>query len=283
MSSVLIPREFSFIFSSAEENGADNVSEDGSKFSVILSSALQVPSSAVYCYLSVTQASIWNTSPNISAAFGNNKFEFTTTNAGNPGTHNITIPDGLYSVSALNGFLSTTLVNLLLPNNLISLTGDSATGKSILTYLEAGDSTDFTITDSVREVLGFDSRISPLAPQAAGFSDFGDNIAEFNRVNSYIIASNVISNGIPLNGGGRGIIASVPINVNPGSQISYQPQSPIAINASELIGNSKLNIDFELLDQELRPTPTASEDWSFVVSIKYGILLTDQKVKLMSF
>jgi hypothetical protein len=280
--SVLIPREISYLFSSAVENGAENVSADGSKFSIVLSTPIQIPKASMYCYLSVTQANIWNTSPNIAVAFANNKFEFTTTNVGNPGTHNITIPDGLYSVSALNGFLSTTFVNLLLPNNLISLSGDSATGKTILTFLEAGDSVDFTVVNSVREVLGFDSRISPLAPQAAGFSDFSDNIGVFNRVNSYLITSNMISNGIPLNGGGAGILASVPIDENPGSQISYSPDNPISIDASELIGNSKLNLNFSLKDQELRNTPTAGEDWSFVVSIKYGVLMTTDRVKLMS-
>ena len=281
--STLIPREHSFIFSSDSDNGADNVSLDGSSFSVVLSTSLQIPKAAMYCYLSVTQANIWNTSPNISSDFANNQFEFTTTDVGNPGTHTLTISDGLYSVAALNGFLSTSFTNLSLPANLITLTGDSATGKSVLTFLTAGDSVDFTINDSVREVLGFSSRISPVAPQIAGYSDYSDNVASFNRVNSYIITSNIVSNGIPLNGGGGGIIASVPIDVAPGSQIAYSPDNPISIDASELIGHSKLNLNFQLRDQLRRLTPTSNETWSVVVSIKYGILLTTDRVKMMSF
>jgi hypothetical protein len=280
--SVLIPNQKSFFFSSNPGNGAENVSADGTTFQVTLNSPMHIPKAAMYATIEIEQANIWNVSPNISADFANNLFEFTTTDAGNPGTHTITIADGLYSLGGLGGFLATSFTNLGLPGNLILLSGDDATGKTILTFLTAGDTADFTIGNSVGPILGFDSRLSPAAPQAAGFSDFADNSATFNRVNSYGIRSNLVSEGIPINNTAAGLLVSVPIDVSPGSQIVYLPNNPTRVDCRELIGHSKLNFQFSLVDQLLRPTPTQKEFYSFILTFRWGTLLTDKKMPMMA-
>ena len=78
--SVLIPKSASFFFSSDSANQAQNVSADGSQFTVVLNSPLALPKGAMAATLSVSQANIWNTSYNISAAFGNNVFRFRSAN-----------------------------------------------------------------------------------------------------------------------------------------------------------------------------------------------------------
>lgn len=279
---VLIPKESSLKFSSDPASGAQNVSTDGSTFSVTLNTPIQIPRSAMYATIEVAQAEIWNTSPNIAAAFDNNIFTFTTSDVGNPGTHTFTIPDGLYSRVGLDGYLSSSFANLGVASNLIVLSEDEATQRTILTFLLAGDSVDFTVANSVREVLGFDSRIAPTAPKAAGWNEISDDPASFNRVNSYLVLSNLVSNGIPVNNVAPGVIAAVPIDKEPGRQINYGPQSPTRVDASELIGGSKLNIRFSLVDQLLRPTPTAGEVWSILVTFRWGVLLTSGGVPLMS-
>lgn len=280
--SVLIHKQQSILFSSAEENGAQNKSEDGSRFTVTLQNPIQLPQATVNATIEVEKATIWNVAPNISAAFGNNLFNFTTTNAGNPGTHTITIIDGLYSRANLSSFLSTAFANLSLPSNLIVLSEDSSTQKTILTFLEAGDQVNFTIANSCREVLGFDSRLSPLVPEAAGFSDYSDNTANFNRVNSYLVQCDIVSNGIPINNGGAAVIAQVQIpSGSTGKLINYEPFNPTKVNAQDLIGYGKTNILFKLLDQELRPTPTLGEDWTVLITIRYDVLLTDKEVPLL--
>jgi hypothetical protein len=185
--SVLIKKHMSYYFSSNPSSGAENVSANGSQFSVSLNSPIQIPSSAVVCEVGVSQASIWNTSFNIASEFGNNIFEFTTGNAGNPGTHTITIIDGLYSLEGLNSFLSIEFSNLGLPSGLITISGDDATQRTVLTFSDAGDQVDFTVANSCRNILGFNARLSPATPQAAGYSDYSDNAAAFNRNNDYII------------------------------------------------------------------------------------------------
>lgn len=277
---VLLEKSYSYIFNSDPASGAQQISADGSSFTVTLNLPISIPSSAVDAIGGVLQANIWNTSPNISALFSNNTFTFTTTQAP-AGTYTITIPDGLYSVEGLNTFLSSQFVNLGFSPTLISIGGDNSTQRSILTFEFSGDSVNFTTTTSVRTVLGFNSQI--LTAPSNNFSYYSDNIASFNRNNSYIIASNFVSQGIPVNNQSAGILTTVPIDIAPGSQINYQPQNVIWFDICELIGKSKLNIQFRLLNQDLEPTPTGGEFWSFTMLIKYNILLSNSILPLKPY
>jgi len=273
--SVLIPKSTSFFFSSDPLVGAQNVSVDGSEFTVVLDAPIALPQGAMSATLSVSQASVWNTSYNISAAFGNN--EITIVEGEVPFT--LIIPDGLYSLSGLNAYLATQFVNMLLPANLIVISGDDATQRTILTFLNTGDKVDFTQPNSVRGILGFDPDL--VVSTGPGFNVFSDEPANFNRVNSYLIRSNLVSQGIPVNNIGQGIISQIPISVPPGSQINYQPRNPIPVDASELVGMGKNAFTFSLVDQNLRPTPTAGETWDFVLVLNYFILLTSDKVPML--
>lgn len=278
--SVIIDKQLSYFFDSSPTSGAEQVSVNGNEFSVSLNSPIKIPKTAVCCEIGIAQASIWNTSSNIAADFNNNTFTFTTTDVGAPGTHTIVLPDGLYSLDGLNASLNTQFTNLGLSSGLISLTGDQATQNTVLTFQKAGDSVDFTVANSIREVLGFDSRISPLTPQSAGYSDYSDSSAQFNRNNSYILRSNIVSHGIPVNNQGNGIIASIPITSAPGSQIHYQPQHIIWADASDLIGSAKSNLRFTLLNQSLLPVHTSGDAFSFVLIIKYQVLLTQHSIPM---
>lgn len=274
---VLLEKHASYIFNSDPSSGSQNLSVDGSQFSVTLNLPLLIPKTAIEAVAAVLQANIWNTSPNIAAAFGNNIFKFTTTQAP-AGTYTIVIPDGLYSLDGLNTFLSTEFVNRTLPADLFVIGGDFATQSSIVSIQFAGDSVDFTVPNTVGSILGFNSEV--LTAPSNEFSFFSENPATFNRNNSYIIASNLVSQGIPVNNQSAGIITTVPINIAPGSQITYQPQNPVWFDVGELIGNSKLNINFRLLNQNLQVTPTGGEFWSFVVLFKYQILLSNSTLPL---
>lgn len=270
MCAALLERTISYIFNSDPASGSQNLSADGSTFQVSLNDPIRIPAGAVNCTAGVIQASPWNSSPNIAASFSNNLFRFTTTVAP-AGTYTITIPDGLYSVPGLNAYLSGQFVNLGLPANLISISGNDATQKSVVTILTTGDSIDFTIANSVRTVLGFNSIV--ITAPSANYSFFSNNTASFNRVNNFIIASNIVSVGIPINSQSQGVIASIPISAVPGSQISFSPQNVVWFSASELIGQPKVNLQFSLLDQDLRPV-IAVDYYSFVLCLKYSVLLS---------
>lgn len=275
--SVLIPQSQSYFFSSDPANNAKNVSSDGSSFSVQLDQPLSLPKGVVGATIEVSQASIWNNSFNISEEIGNNKMRILAQN--DPIL--LTIPDGQYSLDGLNDFISRDLQGRGLDPNMIILNGDEATQKIVITFAFANTIIDFTIPNSVRDVLGFDARLAPTTAQPDGHNEVGDTTAHFNRVNSYLIQSNLVSNGIPVNSSASGIIASIPITVPSGSLINYTPQHPIQMDASELVGQSKNYFTFSLLDQLQRPVDTNSEYYSMVVVLRYYLLMTTTSVPMI--
>ena len=100
----------------------------------------------------------------------------------------ITIPDGIYSLDDLNSTLGREFANLGFASNIILLSPDGPTSRSILTYTIAGLDVDFTQANTVRTVLGFNSRESPaIPPSVAGESDYSDNPAAFNQINSFYV------------------------------------------------------------------------------------------------
>lgn len=264
----LIKKSVSLVFNSDPSTGAQNLSETKSAFEVTLNDPLSVPWNALECTAAITNASVWNTAYNISESFLNNKLAFTTSVAP-ANTYVLTIEDGLYSVAGLNAAISALLINLTLPGNLITVSGDDATQKSILNILTAGDSIDFTYPNSIREVLGFDSAV--ITAPSAGYSFFSDNVAQFNRINNFVIASNLVPSGISVNNRTRGIIGQINIGTTtPGRQVSYSPFNLTVFDATNLVGASRTNLRFELLDQNLREV-NMPDFYQFTIRISYYV------------
>ena len=274
--SVIVDKQLSYTFSSYTSTGATNIQNNGASFSVALNSPIYIPKGTVDCTVEVLQAAVWNTSPNIAAEFGNNRIRFGYNEVG----YTFVIPDGLYSLKYLNATISRLLANAGLPSNLFLLTGDDSTQKTIITFTVAGVQIDLNLTSQIAFV--HDARMSPAGGNStAGQSDFSDNTAVFNRINSFIVRSSMVNNGLPLNNIGSGIIAAIPITAKPGSQINYAPNIPIPVDASNLPGTTLQFISFDLLDQDLRYVNTVGEDWSITLAIKFKILLTTENLPMV--
>ena len=271
----ILERSSSYFFNSAEEAGAQKIGTNGNRFNIQLLDGISIPERALYATLEVTSAQIWNTSPNISAGANNDKFYISYN--GTPFT--ITIADGLYGIAELESYLQREFITLGLPQDLISLSGDDSTQRSVITFNYASTVIDFTPADTCRDVLGFNSG---TVAAAINGSIYSDTQAAFNRVNSYFIRSNILSTGIPQNKFGTGIIAGVPIDVSPGSQITYSPRHPLRANADELIGKSKQYLEFTLLDQLERDVSTNGEEWSFTLVLRYWIAEKPHTTQLQS-
>jgi hypothetical protein len=279
---MLLEKQLSYIFSSNPDNGAINVSPDGSTFSVQLNQPIAIPAEAIHATLEVQSANVWWTIPSVSARLGNNKLyiysEWITPDGGIPPNYpnyEITIADGLYSLDGLSAAIGRELANQTLPSNLISLSGDDSTQRTIITFnYSQPTALDFTRVDTFREILGFNARSVPVTPKPAGFSEYSDNVAEFNQISSFLINTDLISDGIPVNNTSSGTIANVLIDVVPGKLINYTPVISVKANADELIGKSKNFFTFRLTDQDRGVVDTNSEYYSLTVIIKYYIPFT---------
>lgn len=278
MSSVISEKIQSYTFTSDPNNGAQSVSSDGSRFSVNLDSPISIPQGVIDCNIDVIAASIWNVSPNISPLFQNNLFyfQYQTIN------YLITIQEGLYSLTQLNGYISRYFVNNGLPKNLIVFSGDAATQSTVITFNYITTQIDFTQADTIRTILGFDSSLVPTLPSTIiGESYISDTQAKFNRINFFYIKSSLVTEGLPINGVAGNIISQIPITSAPGSQINYSPQNVISIEARNLIGKTIQQIRFQLLDDQLRPVNTLGEYWSVTLHIHSQLLLSTLTLPLI--
>jgi hypothetical protein len=227
-----------------------------------------VPEHAKYCTIEVIGANIWWTVPNVSADKNNNIFEYFDGTA----TRTITIPDGLYDLPSLEQAIYIQIDNIAgaLPSDqTFNFVGDSATQKVVITFLSAGLVIDWTAS-TVRDILGYTTGSTPSVGQDE--SIIGENVAAFNTISSFLIKSNIIHDGIPVNANSSSVISSVFIDVPPGSLINYQPQNPAPVNANELIGASISNLKFNLTDQANNAVDTNGEYWSLNMVIKYYVL-----------
>lgn len=255
----------SFYFSSSTAAGAQNLSADGSQFEVTFDTPLHVPGEARRCEMGLVSASVWNTSQNISAAFGNNTFQVV-----HRGTaHTIVIDDGLYSLDNLDNYLSKSLQNLGVPAGSFTLSGDDATQRCVITIALVGDQVNFNAPGSCSEILGFTQAVVGPAV-TVGQHFFGASEARLNRTNLYLILSDMVQTGLTVNALARGVIGQVPIVANPGEQIVHEPSNVNWFAANELIGRPRGSARFSLVNQDLRATPTSGDTYSFVVQIRWG-------------
>lgn len=266
---VRVEKQFTAFFNSDPRSGSTPVGTLGNAFEVQLNNAINIPRDALNCTLEVVQAQIWNTSPNISSAIGNNVITFTYN--GTPYT--FTIPDGLYGIAELNSslLLFFQAQNPPLPDNLFQLTANESTQKVIITFGDSGCQITFG-SNSPYEVLGFNQGdiVPPVPSSNPPQNIIAPNVAGFNRINTYYIKTNLISGGIPQNIFSTGIIAQVPITSSVGDLIIYQPFNPMKSDATELIGNSKQRFAFSLVDQ-LERNVEVIEPFNLSILIRYFV------------
>lgn len=264
----LVEYQQSYIFSSDEALGAVNKTSDGSTFTVNFNSPLSIPRKAVACTVELIGSTIWYNTPNISALIGNNVFRYIVSAT----PESFVIPDGLYSISALNDLIQREVVNAGYAADTIILTGDSATQRSVFIFGAVGVQVDLTLADTPFELLGFTQRLVPLVPSTSiGQSEVGDSIAVFNATESYLVHSTLAVNGIPINNGGANVLSDVPIDVSVGSQINFSPRNARRTAIDELVGNTLGSVRFWLTDQADRLVDTRNEVWTATVLLRYHL------------
>ena len=267
--SFTVPEEISMIVSSDPNNGASNRSPDGSYFEVQLQDGLKVPRDALNVNISVEEATIWWSVPNIITGV-NDKIYIAGPDI-NDVVQNyvLTIPQGLYDLAGINEAIARELEadNAKIdPEPLLTLSPDEATQKVQLRFNYATVTIDFTPNDTPRDILGFDAQLYTPVPDNPLLAP---NVAGFNTVNYFLIHSDLTNKGIRFNNNYNQTIGQVLIDVSPGSQIVSKPFNPARINAQELSGSNRTNLRFWLTDDEDRRVNTNGEYWTARIVIHY--------------
>ena len=255
--------EINLIANSNPANGAVNLSEDGSEFSIIFDNPLRIPKSDSV-HLSCPQAFVWWTIANVIEGV-NNKLYINNLETGQ--NYIVQIPEGLYDLNGLNQAIDRSLTQLGVqtePVPLITLLPDSATQRVVIEGNGSNLQVDFTYPDTLREILGFDGQIYNIATPV-----LAPNVARFNTVNSFLLHTDLCNNGIKLNGKYNQTVAQVLINVAPGSQIVYEPFRPSRIFTPELSNRNITTARFWLTNDKNERVNTGGEYWSMKIRIEY--------------
>tara|TARA_R110001606_G_scaffold14795_1_gene61802 strand:- start:52 stop:909 length:858 start_codon:yes stop_codon:yes gene_type:complete len=274
-----VKEEISIIVSSDYKTGAQNKSSDGSRFEIQLDGdGLMVPKDAINTTVEVEEATIWWSIPNIITGENDKIYIYGDSDDAVPvpQLYTITIPQGLYDLSALNLAILSELeaagartldgTGANLP--LISMSADGSTQKVRLRFNYDNVYVDFSQPNTMREILGFNSAVyGPYA--TAPINILADSTAEFNTVNYFLIHSDIVSKGVRFNNTYNQTIAQVLINVAPGSQIVSTPFNPARSQANDLAGSRRTNLRFWLTDDQDRAVNTNNENWSARIVIHY--------------
>lgn len=258
-----IPDEISMIFSSDPSQGARNTRLGGDYFEIKLEDGLYIPSDAKNVNLSVQEASVWWTVPNILTGVNDKLY---ITQGAQP--YILTIPQGLYSLSKLELQINTQLLNVGASPDLIDLRANTSTNRSQIIFNQSNVSIDFTQPNTFREVLGFNSGVFGLYATIP-FTVESQNVANFNSVNYFLLHSNIVDKGIRFNNQFTQVISQVYIDVEPGSQIIHKPFNPATINADNLAASPRSSLKFWITDDKNRSINTNNEYWSLRVLIHY--------------
>ena len=176
--------------------------------------------------------------PNISASLQNNSFVY---NNGTT-TKTITIPDGSYDITDINNTIQQGMQkngDSTDKNYFISLLVNNATLKSIVNITKKGYTVDFTGSNSLRNLLGFNSVVLQ-----EGYN-ISTNIVNILNTNTIQINCNIIS-GSYNNGSQSTVLYSYFPSVAPGYKII---QTPVNIVYLPLVGDHIFSIRIWITDQ----------------------------------
>ena len=258
-----------FINSSA----GNNVSADGSTFTVYFQPPLQIPS-GVEPTLAVKQANIWYVFANIFTGV-NDTIAVSFANVAGGAEQLITVDEGLYSLAALNTSIRFKLLELGLEGEEVFIDADNAAQKTIVTLAPSASSGAVTARFSssnfnMKAFLGY-TRSVDFTVASGTLGTRAEETAKFNNL-SYVTINSTLISGI-MDPSGRfasSVVAAVtPKDVQVGSQIVAEPFNPIRVPASSLAGQTVSYATFWIADQDGIKLDTRGEEWSARLVIDY--------------
>lgn len=255
MSSIeFVNKELSLVFDSASDGvqilGMDQ--NNKATFQVNFDEPLTLPSEGIDCTLQVDEVIVSNVSPNITedSVFIYDGVTYT-------------VPAGLWSIDELQSEMNS-LITPFDANN-IRLTGINAIGKvrisNILSLSFPGG-----LANQLVVLLGLSASQTTIAP---GSLTQGDNVARFDVLDSYVVVSDLVANGIRFNNDFAQVISVVHITIGAGGLIVFSPVQPAIIPTPELLGTNKSRVVMRLLKNNLQPADTRGTNWSVRVRIKW--------------
>jgi hypothetical protein len=178
------------------------------------------------------------------------------------------IQDGLYDIDSLGLAVDRALTNKQLTSGLIRFSGDFASQRVIAEFTTAGQQIDFSVPNACNVVLGFEPILYPTLPTSGNQFIVAPNIANLNVLEYFILHTDLVGMGIPINGIFRNVIGKVLLTSDPGYLINYQPYNPIQVPIDNQIGSSISQVVCWITDHKNAPVQM-NDNWSMDLIIRF--------------
>lgn len=275
------------VFSSNPDQGAKNISFNGSKFTVFHEGyPFYVGSeTSTNCTIEVIGASIWNSQPNIGPNYNNNRF-VVYDNKSQSRKIDISIPTGQYDLTGLvaqldlqwNSYsgIDTSDNKAFTPadtfQNSFTVSGSDSTQLISIQFIPVNPNLyiDWNLS-TLGKLLGF-SPASKSHPDIENGYLIGDSTASFNSINSYYLSTDLVPQGLNINGKYGNVIAIIPISSLPGNLVNFQGNfNNLFVACDNILGrrNGKTQTTFWLSDEKMRPLDMNGESYSFTILVRW--------------
>jgi len=271
--STVIETQETFFFSSDKTIGAQNRDLNGSRFQVRLNKPISVPPTAMDVSIECIAANIWYTSPNVAAEYENNRLHLVY----NSTPVVITIEDGLYDSASLDALVQRAIQKIPIPggtgnfaSSSIKIFENPATQRIVI-ELAAGLGIDTALglgKNNIASTLGF---TVDVVATVTGETFEADRVAKLNRINAYLLHTDLVQDGISINSTYDSILTEIQLTTGVGGLINYRPFIPYKVSGKHLKYGNKDLLTFYLTDEQNRPIDTFGENYSFTIVIKYKL------------
>lgn len=261
-----IQKEQTYFYNSGDALQAEvDPNSRGSRFRVHLNNPIKIPKTAQNVTIECVSANIWFTSPNITPDYKNTTLHIEV--SGMP--YALVVPTGLYNAFELESVFDTLLLNNGLDKSILTVKGVTSTQRVEFTL----DATVKVFTDetthpnNVCTTLGFS--LGAILDGSVTTVNTADSVATLNKINSFLISSNLANKGIAINNRNDEILTEIQVDVLPGKLITYRPVKPFVISADHLKVSEMMDLEFRLTNEKGELIDTNSEAYSFALVIKY--------------
>lgn len=259
----------------------DTVQGEGSQVITRLQPALKIPLTAHDIVVSLRSSFIYNTFPNVTTTIGNALYLKTTEMAD---FRVFVLPDGQYDVANLDSSFQFLIANDPTATELVGtfeINANIATQTIGLDNLSADKTLEFFFAGrqhsdgksqplSIHTLLGFNAETIITIPPKQNV--YAPNTAAFNNVNIIRPICSLLQSGILVGGRALGVLADIPVNNTPGSQMVYQPNaSQAAISEPSLAGTTIRDISITLTNENGQAIRTIGNEWAMTINISYKL------------
>lgn len=240
--------------------------------------------------IAVAKILIYNSIFNITAALGNNTFQYVWYSAGAPVTISATIPDGSYSVSDLNAFLQFTMVQN--GHYLVDGSGNFVyylefelnvsqyavqfnsypiptalpagyTNPAAITFPAVATTPQIIVAANLTDFIGFAAGTFPAVVQATNYSALSTSAPQVDPVSTLLIHCNIVNNKLSVP---PDILYTFVFNSDFGAQTVIQPPYPLF---STVMAGQYPYIEIRITDAENNPVIINDPNVTILLTLEY--------------